>query len=387
MAGMREPVRAGAWIFNVLEHSTAISPDRATVYSFDLEGRPLSWFEGGRVYKRSLASELYGRQRAGGARRHFWVPLDKARGLFATVLRRVSEAPVAGLEAAVRDRLDDILRWTPEALLRERERFDAAYRPITILPPDQYLAIMLQATFGCSWNRCTFCNFYQDRPFRTRSVEAFRSHVLAVRSLLGRGEKLRRRLFLADGNALVLSNDRLRPILDAARSAFPGRPVHGFVDIFVGERKRAEEWAELRELGLRGVCLGIETGHDPLLRWMNKPGSANEAVELVVALKRAGLRVSAILMCGAGGDRFAGAHVADTLALVSRLPLGEGDIVYLSPFVEHPESRYARRAMEDRVRPLDLAEHERQYARLRDGIRRLLPGVKVARYDLREFVY
>ena len=238
--------------------------------------------------------------------------------------------------------------------------------PVSILPPDQYLAIVVQATHGCTWNRCTFCNFYQDRPFEIRSTAAFADHLRRVADLLGRAASMRRSLFLADGNALALSVDRLRPIVDAARAAFPDRPWSGFVDVFTGERKTADDWRELRAHGLDRVYVGLETGHGPLLEFLNKPGTPEDARSFLTTLKEAGVRVSVILMAGAGGERYAAGHVRDTLAVVGGLPLGPGDLVYLSPFVEHTDSEYASRAREDGVRPLADA------ARARDGAGRLL---------------
>jgi len=133
--------------------------------------------------------------------------------------------------------------------------------------------------------------------------------------------------------------------------------------------------------------VGLETGHDELLRRLNKPGGAEEGAAFITTLKSAGLQVSVILMVGVGGRRYAERHTSDSLALVSGLPLGEGDIVYLSPFQEEAGSEYARRAAAEGVRPLDDTERRAQYAELRDGIRAALPGTIVTRYDLREFVY
>jgi radical SAM superfamily enzyme YgiQ (UPF0313 family) len=383
----RKTRRASDWIFSARRHSTVVSPDRQTVYSFDLEGRPLVWFERGRTYKRSLASEVYGRQRVGGRKRYWTATPDEAAEHFERMLRAVSRAPAAGLDRTIVGRLNEILDWPPDRLLAERRRFDAAYREIGILPPDQYLAVVLQATFGCTWNRCSFCSFYQDQPFRVRTRREFAAHAREVRSLLGRGERLRRRIFLASGNALTLANHRLLPLVRSARTAFPGRPWSGFVDVFTGERKALQDWTELREAGLERVHVGLETGDDRLLGWLNKPGSQAASLDLVATLERAGLRLSLILMVGVGGGRFAADHVRNTLSLVDRLPLGRGDSVYLSPFVDLPDSEYARRAADDGVRPLDRRQSESQYHELRDGIRLSHPSVKVARYDLREFLY
>jgi len=379
--------QAGDWIFSAKPHSTSISPDRSTVYSFDLEGRPLSWFTGGRVYKRSLSSAVVGRERSGGSRARWEESPERAAGLFADLLDGVARAPRAGLGERLLGRLDRILGWTPERLLAERGRFEAAYRPVGILPPDQYLSVVLQATFGCTWSRCTFCSFYQDEPFRARGPAEFREHCDRVSALLGRAEGLRPRIFIAGGNALVLANERLRPLFRDARNVFPGRGIGGFVDVYTGERKSAGDWAELHEAGLERVYVGLETGDDELLDWLNKPGGAAEAAVLVRTLKRAGLSVAPILMVGVGGRRFAERHPARTLRLAAGLPLDRGDIVYLSPFREPEGSAYSDRAAAEGVEPLDDGEEALQYQALRDGLRARLPGVRVARYDIREFVY
>jgi radical SAM superfamily enzyme YgiQ (UPF0313 family) len=120
-------------------------------------------------------------------------------------------------------------------------------------------------------------------------------------------------VFLADGNALTLSNRRLLQFAELARSAFPGRGLFGFVDVFTGEKKSTEDWNELRLAGLRRVYVGVETGSDDLLGWLNKPGGSEDAREFVERLKTAGLHVSLIFMVGIGGKRFAAEHTRQTL--------------------------------------------------------------------------
>jgi hypothetical protein len=391
------------WLVSFGSGATTLSPSRDEVVAFDLEGRPQSWFLRGETFKRSLASEVFGRQSVDGVRRRWRVSADEAKALFARALavaeaylidggepRTGSGATGGARVAADADadvRLERILRWTPERLAGERERFAHAYVPVSILPPDQYGAVVLQATFGCSWNRCTYCTFYQDRPFSLRSVDAFERHADAVRELLGDAAVARRSVFLADGNALVLSNARLEPILAVARGAFPKRPLAGFVDVFSGEHKPASDWRELRELGLERVAIGVETGHDPLLAYLHKPGGADAAAEFVATLKEAGLSVAVILMLGAGGERFAAGHARDTAALLGRLQLDAADLVYLSPFVVQEGSEYAERAERDGLVPLSEGARREQEALLRAAAREAVPAARVARYHIDEFVY
>ena len=177
------------------------------------------------------------------------------------------------------------------------------------------------------------------------------------------------------------------PMIAIATDRFPGYPVHGFVDLLGGEKRSVEEWAELKKLGLARVHIGLETGSDDLLKWLNKPGSALESLAFVSTLKKAGLQVALIFMVGAGGDLYQDRHREETVELVTALPLSEGDIVYLSPFLPEAGSTYLHEAMTAGVRPLKPGELESENETLRDCIRAACPGVKVARYDIREFIY
>ena len=78
----------------------------------------------------------------------------------------------------------------------------------------------------------------------------------------------------------------------------------------------------------------MESGHDPLLDWLNKPGDAADVLDAVRTLKAAGLNVSVIVMLGVGGDRYAAGHIADTVALLNAMPLAAGDLIYFSDFVD-----------------------------------------------------
>ena len=391
---MGPPDAVRSWQVALQPGATVLSPVRDEVLSLDLEGRPRTYFVRGRTYKRSLASELFGRRTVAGVRRRWRVPEAESDALFAraaevvaAALKEAAMAQPAARRPELVARLERALAWTPDRLRGEAERFRAAYAPISILPPDQYGAAVLQASFGCSWNRCTFCSFYQDRTFEVRPATAFEAHVAAVRDLLGRDADTRRGVFLADGNALVLANARLRPIFAAARAAFPGQPFAGFVDVFSGDRKPASDWRELRALGLARVAIGVETGHDPLLAYLNKPGTADQAATFVTELKAAGLAVQVILMAGVGGRRFAAGHLRDSARLLARLPLDARDVVYLSPFVVQPGSAYADRAAAEGLRPLSPADLAAQLADLRGAARASAPAARVALYPIDEFVY
>ncbi|WP_117237311.1 radical SAM protein [Thermus sediminis] len=352
-----------------LEATTLSLGDR--VLSLDREGRPYHYFRQGLTYKRALDGSLHLRFREGERKRRR-LPREEALAIYGETLdlaRRHLQDP---------ERRREALRWTPEALLDPTPYRRAYLWPVGILPPDAYLSVVLQATTGCTWNRCAFCSFYQDRPFQKRSAAEFGGHVEAVLDLLGRGRLLRRGVFLADGNALALS-EPLTPLLEEVGRRFPREPVLGFLDLFAGVRKEASWWARLYALGLRRVYIGLETGHAPLLALLGKPGHPKEVLPLARALKGAGLGLGVILMVGAGGKAYGKAHREESLNLLAELPLDRGDIVYLSPFQEIPGTPYAALGLEP------LPQVEAELSLWAEAIRRM--GLRAARYDIREFLY
>lgn len=365
--------------------SFTLSRGADLVLSFDLDGRPLTWFSDGILHKRSLASRVLARRRGEGGRERWTLTPEQALEQFAQVSAWLHEARAQDPSLRSSPLLTRAAAWTPRRLLDEQARFSLAYSPISILPPDQYYSVVVQVTRGCSWNQCTFCTFYRDRPFTTLPATEFQAHLEQVGALLGGSLALRRSIFLADGNALMVSNARLLPSLASVRAAFPGRPVNGFVDVFTGQRKSVSDWRALRDAGLKRVYVGLETGHDPLLAWVNKPGGREASRQFISQLKEAGLEVGVIVMTGLGGLTYAAGHVTDTSALLEQLPLSSGDLVYLSPFVEH--GPYTTRATEDKVAPLPEVDRLTQEQHFRSLLGEAHPGVRVARYDIREFIY
>lgn len=353
------------------------------LFTFDLAGRLVEAFVDGVGYRRGLDNRVLERRpdrHAEGIsrRRRRWLSPEEAQALVAQAVETARRAGQAGYPAL------DVMDW--EALEADARRFAAVYWPIGILPPDQYLSVVLQLTHGCWYNRCTFCTFYRGRRFEVRPLPAFRRHIEEVRAFFGAGLLRRHTIFLADANALMLPGRRLAGYLQAVREAFPGLEVYGFLDAFSGRRKTPAEWAELAALGLRRVYIGLESGSDRLLQWLEKPGSAADALATVRAIKAAGVGVGVILLVGAGGRPFAEEHVRRSVEVVNAMDLGAGDRLYLSPLTVAPGSPYALKARAEGVEPLSPAEQKAQAEALLAGIR-LGRGARWSYYFVEEFLY
>lgn len=372
------------------------------VFSWDLAGRLWTAMRGGISYRRGLDGKIVAKWQNGAGRGRRALAQNECREI-----EEQARLTAAGLAAGLRSG-DLTLRPEFEAaqvvLLDQAASFDAAryaadvagyasvYQPVGILPPDQYMAVVLQAALGCSFNTCTFCDFYRDRRFRIRPPEEFRAHARAVREYLGPGLSLRRTIFLGDANALVIPMPRLLQLLEIANDEFDVERLGGiyaFLDGFSGEKKSAADFARLGQLGLKRVYIGLESGHDPLLRFLKKPGRAQDALHAVRAIKAGGVAVGVIVLLGAGGALFDRPHVEDTVSLLNHMDLDADDILYFSELIEGSEMEYTREAYAQNLMPLTpgqrLAQGDEIEQRLLLDESRGVPHI--ARYDIREFVY
>jgi Radical SAM superfamily len=407
-------------LLNLKQTSVSLSVADREVYAFDLEGKPLSFWMNGQTFVWTLDCRVIKKwrdsgspkkqiQEAGPSERQ--AILEQARSRLAeldTASQRGtlqfigSDGSIGNAAEVVETWLERFLAWDTARIEEQRQAFASVYSPVTILPPDQYLTLVLQVTLGCHWNRCTFCDFYRSVRFHIRSMEEFEQHIHAVKHFFGAAIQLRRSIFLGDANALVLPQGRLIRIFDqinqefcfAASLAAAGREgtvfegIHSFLDVFAGREKSEMDFRELRARHLRRVYVGMETGCDPLLAFLNKPANSAQASNLVARLKSAGLSVGLIVLTGPGGRQFADAHVEETVALIRAMPLGTDDIVYLSPLEASDRSEYAQREKEAGIRALTPLEVEEQTQRMRARLTSSgRPGPRLARYDIREFLY
>ncbi len=130
-------------------------------------------------------------------------------------------------------------------------------------PPSEAYSLLVQVTIGCTHNKCTFCKMYKDKKFRVRSLDEVLEDLAWARKQYRRVE----RMFLCDGDALALSNNRLMPILQYISENFPECQrvtVYGrATDVL---KKTDEEMRELYEAGLTMVYIGAESGSDKVLK-------------------------------------------------------------------------------------------------------------------------
>ena len=184
-------------------------------------------------------------------------------------------------------------------------------------PPSESDAYILQATIGCSWNACVYCDMYRSKRFRVRDLgESLADIAEAGRSFGARVRKV----FVADGDALVMPLDHWLPILEAVQAAFPNLTR---VSCYAMARnvldKTPEELALLRRAGLSRLYIGPESGDDVTLKRIAKGSTFDEHVAAARRAHDAGLELSVIAMLGVAGEARSAEHAEATAALLTAM--------------------------------------------------------------------
>ncbi|MDK9557824.1 radical SAM protein [Marinobacter sp. M216] len=181
-------------------------------------------------------------------------------------------------------------------------------------PPSEAKSLILPVTNGCSWNKCTFCEMYTQpqKKFRARKPEDVRRDIdKAARSLGGV-----RRVFLADGDAMVLPTRRLLEILADLKAAFPDlRRVSSYCLPRNLAKKTVEELAQLKDAGLEILYVGMESGDDEILNRVNKGESWESTRSALLKIREAGLTSSVMVLNGLGGESLSRQHAINTATL------------------------------------------------------------------------
>ena len=191
--------------------------------------------------------------------------------------------------------------------------FDSYDTPV-FRPPSEANSFILRVTRGCAHNKCTYCNMYRDVQFMTCTDEEI-SRQIALAAHYGRNHV--KRVFLADGDALVLSTEKLLKILRVLFETFPKlQRVSSYAapqDIL---RKSVEELKQLQEAGLKLLYYGMESGDDVVLKAVNEGGSGPEAGKRVV---EAGIKLSLMVILGLAGAEGSDRHARETARAINEI--------------------------------------------------------------------
>lgn len=186
-------------------------------------------------------------------------------------------------------------------------------------PPSEAPSLLLQVTIGCSHNRCVYCDMYRDKQFRPKPWAQIEADLIELGSQKRRG-LLGNRVFLCDGDALILSTRKLLQILEGIRKHLPWvERVGTYGDTRSVGRKSVAELEQLREAGLGIVYHGMESGDEQVLELIDKGGTRPELIDTAHKLRVAGLTHSVIVLLGIGGVALSEQHAERTAQTLTEM--------------------------------------------------------------------
>ena len=208
-------------------------------------------------------------------------------------------------------------------------------------PPSEADAYILQATIGCSWNHCTYCDMYREKQYRVRDLEETLADIRAARQAIGpRVEKI----FVADGDALAMDVPHWEAILRACRESFPSlRRVSSYATAMNLLEKSESDLTALREQGLTQLYIGPESGDDATLKRIAKGATFADHVEGARRAHAAGMKLSAIFLLGAGGTERTFEHAEASARLVTAMNPAFFSLLTLTVVPETPISLLQKR--------------------------------------------
>ncbi len=224
-------------------------------------------------------------------------------------------------------------------------------------PPSEADSLILQATIGCSYNRCTFCAMYREKRFRVRKLEELAAEIeWAARNL----ESVRK-VFLADGDALIAKTSYLLDILARLRAAFPDlQRVSCYASPQALDVRTVDEMSTLREAGLSLYYLGIESGDDAVLERLEKGVDSAQMIAVANKAHAAGVKLSTMILLGAGGRARSLEHARASARVVNAIQPRFVSTLVMTPVEGTPLMEEAQRGEVDELDPLELARELRE---------------------------
>ncbi len=183
-------------------------------------------------------------------------------------------------------------------------------------PPSEAYSLIVQATIGCTHNKCSFCKMFKEKRFQTRPTE----DIIADFAWARKRYRSVPRIFLADANALCLKTDKLMPILTYIEETFPECErvtIYGRASDIL--RKTEEELAMLREHGLTMVYIGAESGSDKVLEMCHKGETRRQLIDAVKRIEKVGIKASVTFISGLAGKDGWEDHAIQTGTMITEM--------------------------------------------------------------------
>ena len=269
-------------------------------------------------------------------------------------------------------------------------RSDLNFEVGPIRPPSEAQSLLLRATRNCPWNRCHFCPVYKGEKFSLRTVEEIKQDILTAKEIAdeiramswkgGLGDRTQEAAalayrnapndsfrqvalwlyfggesaFLQDANTLVMRTPELVEVLKFLRLTFPElKRVTIYARSHTAARKKPEEYRELNRAGLDRIHIGLETGYDPLLEYIDKGCTAEEEIRGGKMIRESGIELSEYVMPGLGGKKWSREHAEATAAVLTQI---DPHFIRIRSLIVPPGSRLSEKMESGEFSPLDEDE-------------------------------
>lgn len=229
--------------------------------------------------------------------------------------------------------------------------YPLTYTEPVFRPPSEWKSLILQVTNGCSWNRCSFCEMYSagNKKFKPKKVELIEQEIMSIaQSGLPVG-----RVFLADGDAMMLPFKRLKEILLLIKQYLPQvTRVSSYCLPRNLTNKTVEQLSELQSLGLKLMYVGCESGDDEVLKVIDKGETYQSSLVALNKIKQSGMKSSVMILNGLGGPELSKQHAINSARLMN-----EAQPDFLSTLVvsfPQGEERFAKPFIDNQYQPFRL---------------------------------
>jgi radical SAM superfamily enzyme YgiQ (UPF0313 family) len=237
------------------------------------------------------------------------------------------------------------------------EKLSQAFELGPIRPPSEAYSLLIRATRNCPWNRCQFCSVYKGSKFELRPVDEILRDIEAAKAIsegmkeigwkMGYGNRVRevaamlsnqpqygqclhnvalwlgtggKSAFLQDSNTLIMRTPELIQVITFLRKTFPGlNRVTTYARSHTAARKSLADLKDIKNAGLDRIHIGLETGYDPLLAYMEKGCTAKNHIEGGKKVKEAGISLCEYVMPGLGGKKMSQGHARETARVLNEI--------------------------------------------------------------------
>ena len=206
-------------------------------------------------------------------------------------------------------------------------------------PPSEGRSLILQITDGCSWNKCAFCEMYTSKKFSVKKEDVIFNEIDSLSSYSSQIRKV----FLADGNAMVLSYEKLMRILEKLNNTLPNLiRISAYALPKDINSKTDSQLKALANAGLKLLYTGIETGDDELLKLINKGETMLSTIDGLLKARKAGIKLSVMILNGLGGKTYSKQHAVNSAMVLNKIqPEYLSTLVLSLPLgIEHYNNRF-----------------------------------------------